>query len=67
MRRREVLAVLGAALSVPVRPALAEATGKRSIGALFSQAQGDSEGLARMAAFRQGAGDVGMDRSPDQH
>ncbi len=59
MRRREVLAFLGAALSVPVRPALSETPGKHSIGALFSQAQGDSEGLARMAAFRQGLATLG--------
>jgi hypothetical protein len=59
MRRRKVLALLGAALLVPVRSALAEAPGKRSIGALFSQAEGDSEGLARMTAFRQGLATLG--------
>jgi putative tryptophan/tyrosine transport system substrate-binding protein len=59
MRRRQLLAVFGTALSVPLQLAFAEAAGKRSIGALFSQAQGDSEGLARMAAFRQGLATLG--------
>jgi putative ABC transport system substrate-binding protein len=59
MRRRDLVTALGAALAVPGSYAVAEAPAKRRIGALFSQAEGDPEGLARLAAFRQGLQELG--------
>ncbi len=65
MRRRDLLAAFGVALTAPVGPALAQAAGgKRRIGALFSQAEGDTEGAARLTAFRQGLRSLGW-REPD--
>ena len=55
MRRRDLLCAFGVALSAPGGSAFAQGNArKRSIGALFSQAEGDPEGIARMTALRQG-------------
>jgi putative ABC transport system substrate-binding protein len=54
MRRRDLVTIFGAALAVSGGYAFAEAPGRRRVGALFSQADGDPEGLARLGAFRLG-------------
>jgi putative tryptophan/tyrosine transport system substrate-binding protein len=59
VRRRQFISLLGAVLASP-RPLLAQgAEHRRRIGALFSQAASDSEGQARVAAFRQGLQELG--------
>lgn len=65
MRRRDLLLAAGAALTASARAPFAQGTApKRRIGALFSQAEGDTEGVARLTAFRQGLRSLGW-REPD--
>lgn len=55
MRRRDLLGGFGAVLAASAGSALATTSGrKRSTGALFSQAESDPEGMARLTALRQG-------------
>lgn len=60
MRRREFIALSTAAALMPPLPASTQPAGEmRTIGALFSQTETDSEGQARAAAFRQGLKQLG--------
>jgi putative ABC transport system substrate-binding protein len=60
MRRRNLLGAIGAVLAAPAGSAFAQGgIRKRSIGALFSQAEGDPEGIARLTALRQGLRSLG--------
>jgi putative ABC transport system substrate-binding protein len=60
LRRREFITLLCAAAAVwPLAARAQQGERTRRIGALFSQAEGDPEGQARVAAFRQGLRELG--------
>jgi putative ABC transport system substrate-binding protein len=59
LRRREFLALLGAAAAWPSAARAQAGSRVRRIGALMSNAEGDPEGQARMAALRQGLAEFG--------
>ena len=61
MRRREVIAGLGAACGAAAGPLRvgAQAERTRRIGVLMSWAAGDPESLVRLAAFRDGLEKLG--------
>jgi putative ABC transport system substrate-binding protein len=59
LRRREFLALLGAAAAWPAASRAQAGSRVRRIGVLMSNAEGDPEGQARMAALRQGLAEFG--------
>lgn len=60
VRRRELIGLIGAAALARTDASFAQQTrAVRKVGALFSQAEGDPEGRARAAAFRQGLKTLG--------
>jgi putative tryptophan/tyrosine transport system substrate-binding protein len=59
LRRRDFLALLGAAAAWPSGLRAQSPTRVRRIGVLMSNAETDPEGQARMAAFRQGLAEFG--------
>jgi putative tryptophan/tyrosine transport system substrate-binding protein len=60
LRRRELMAMIAAAATAPAGLSLGQPAGSlRKIGALFSQAEGDTEGMARASAFQKGLKDLG--------
>jgi putative ABC transport system substrate-binding protein len=58
LRRREFISLRGAAAAWP-RPLAAQDSRARRIGVLMSNAEGDPEGEARVAALRQGLAELG--------
>src|SRR5262245_65352381 len=59
MRRREFIRILGGAAAWPL-VARAQQDGRvRRIGVLLTYAESDSEGQARIAAFRKGLNELG--------
>ncbi|MCC6469138.1 MAG: ABC transporter substrate-binding protein [Alphaproteobacteria bacterium] len=59
MRRRKFVGLLGVPLLLPRHAFGQGAAGMRRIAALFSLAEGDPEGRARVAAFREGLRELG--------
>src|SRR5215216_6662571 len=68
MRRRDFIALLGGAVAAPLHLTLAQtSSGKRLLGALFSQSESDREGQARVAALRQGLHELGWVEGQNVH
>ena len=60
MRRRDLIAMLGGAGAAwPLLARAQQTAPKRRVGVLMSPKEGDPEGEARMAAFRQGLEELG--------
>jgi putative ABC transport system substrate-binding protein len=59
MRRREFITLLGGAAAWPFAARAQQAPALRRIGALLSTTETDTEGQARVAAFRQGLQELG--------
>ena len=62
MRRRELITLLGAAAAWPIAARAQQSNRMRPIAVLMNNAEGDPEGLARAAAFRQGLQALGWTR-----
>jgi putative tryptophan/tyrosine transport system substrate-binding protein len=58
MRRRQFIAGLGSTVAWPLA-ARAQQADRRHVGVLMNFANGDPAGLAEVAAFRQGLGELG--------
>jgi putative tryptophan/tyrosine transport system substrate-binding protein len=63
LKRRDFIALLGAAVAWPRALAAQPAERMRRIGVLMSNADGDPEGRARAAALRQGLAELGWKES----
>ncbi|MFL5268685.1 MAG: ABC transporter substrate-binding protein, partial [Stellaceae bacterium] len=59
MKRRDFIALLGAAVAWPLPLAAQPGERMRRVGVLMSNAEGDPEGQARAAALRQGLAELG--------
>jgi len=68
MKRRAFFTLIGAAVVGSRVPAAAQKSeGVRRVGALFSQAEGDPEGQARVAAFERGLQELGWTAGQNIH
>jgi putative ABC transport system substrate-binding protein len=59
VRRRQFIALLGAAAATASVPARAQRAGRRKIGVLLSGLESDPDSVMRIAAFRRGLADLG--------
>ena len=59
MKRREFITLLGSAAAWPLAARAQQPGGMRRIGVLMGYAEGDAEGQAYVAAFREGLQKLG--------